>query len=258
MIERATRLPMALLVRALSLTLGAGAILWGSFFFPAFREDAPLHSIASDYLLGRGFSDELLLDGAKPRASPAPIPFCNPTELHDEVILRLGVLNAALKERPRQAVLNSNYTVLQEATRRALSCAPFDSFSWLTLFWLDATQHGVDSQNLRYLRLSYALGPNEAWIAVWRSRLAILAFAQLPSDVADEALSEFVRLVDAGYLYSEAAAIFASASPAVQGSLIERVKSANIVHRRIFAQTLYDKGFDVSVPGVPKPARPWQ
>lgn len=248
---------MRSLVRALGCIVGIGAILWGSSVFSSFRKDTSLHHVASEYLLGRGFGDKVIQDELKQVASAAPSLTCNPTELHDEVILHLAVFNNALGGLNRSA-LNLDFAALQNSTRRALSCEPFDSFSWLTLFWLDSTQHGINPRNLTYLRLSYALGPNEGWIATWRNRLAIPNFAKLPPDLGEKALEEFVKLVDAGYLYSEAATIFASATPAVRQSLIERVKLANDVQRQIFARILYDKGFDVIIPGVTKPARPWE
>lgn len=245
------------LVRTLSLILGIGAILWGGSFMRLFSEDTPRHRVASEYLLGRGFSNEVLVEEASPRASTDRPSFCDPSGLHDAVILNLAVFNNSIG-RPTGAALDSDYDTLLRATRSALSCGPFDSLSWLVLFWLDSAKQGVNTRNLSYLRLSYALGPYEGWIAVWRNKLAIKLFAQLSPDLTDKALKEFVTLVDAGYLYREAAAIFASATPAVQLNLIEGLKAAKKARREGFAQALYDKGFDVSIPGVEKPARPWQ
>jgi hypothetical protein len=247
---------MPSLVRAVSWILGIGAIAWSIYFVPMFRENARLHHIASEYLLGRGLPDQILIGGTQPVAWAAQSSFCNPVELHDAVVIRLAVFNDVVN-RPASAGWDSAYNSLQEAARRAVSCAPFDSFSWLTLFWLDTAKQGINTENLRYLHLSYALGRYEGWIAVWRSRLAIKGFAELPPDLANEALSEFVTLVDAGYLSSEAATIFTSATPALQQRLLERLKSAKNVERQVFAKTLYDKGFDVNIPDVEKPTRPW-
>ena len=54
----------------------------------------------------------------------------------------------------------------------------------------------VQAENANYLRLSYALGPNESWIALWRNRLAFSLFERLPTDLSDDALDEFIKLVD--------------------------------------------------------------
>jgi hypothetical protein len=237
--------------------LGIGAVAWGSWLAPSFREDSLLHHIASEYLLGRGLSTQIPLGETPSTTSIAQSSFCNPVKLRDAVVIRLAVINEG-RSRPARAGLDTDYTALGETARRSLSCAPFDSFSWLTLFWLDYAKRGIDTQNLGYLRLSYAWGRNEGWLAVWRNRLAIKAFAQLPPDLASEALSEFVRLVDAGYLPTELAESFASAAPAVQARLIDHLKFAKSFQRNVFAQTLYDRGFDVTIPGVEKPTRPWQ
>jgi hypothetical protein len=126
------------------------------------------------------------------------------------------------------------------------------------LFWIDAAKNGLTPKNANYLRLSYALGPNEGWIGLWRVQLALALFERLPKDLADDATDEFIRLVNTQVLYQEAAAIFSRATPAVQGRLVEQLKTANPVPRQIFARVLYDKGFDVNIAGVDRPARPWQ
>jgi len=65
--------------------------------------------------------------------------------------------------------------------------------------------------------------------------------------------------VDTGQLYSETAAIFASAAPAVQSRIVAQFATAKPIPRRNFARMLYNRGLDVTIPGVDsRPARPWQ
>ena len=72
--------------------------------------------------------------------------------------------------------------------------------------------------------------------------------------LADDALDEFVKLVDTGQLYQQTAAIFANADPAVQSRIVEHLKSAKAMSRQTFAKVLYDKGLDVNIPGVEMPS----
>ena len=140
--------------------------------------------------------------------------------------------------------------------RRALSCAPADPLEWLTLFWLDAGKSWFTPEDGNYLRMSYALGPNEGWIALWRVRLAVALFERLPTDLSNDAIDEFIKLVDTERLYSETATIFASGAPAVQNRIVERLKAAKAIPRQEFARALYDRGFALDIPDVER--RPWQ
>lgn len=242
------------LARTLTCLLGLAALAWGSFEFPLFWRQAPLDRVASEILQGHNFTTPLLTDEAAQIAGAEKASFCNPTALRDAAVIRLAIVDNMMAE---HRTPTSAYRALNQATRAALSCAPADSFEWLTLFWLDFGGHGVTATNAVFLRLSYALGPNEGWIALRRNRLAIALFPQLPSDLADDAVDEFVKLVNTGGLYSETAAIFSSAAPAVQKRLADAVGSAKPVPREIFARTIYDRGLDIDVPGVEKPSRPW-
>jgi hypothetical protein len=237
--------------------LGSGAIAWAAFVLPLFWQQATLSRVASELLQGHSFKIQWVLREAQEAEAAQQSSFCDPTILHDAVVLHLAILDDAMSA-SNKTLVNSAYSPLYDSTRRALSCAPADPFAWLTLFWLDFSKYGFERDNATYLRLSYALGPNEGWIALRRSRLAIALFPRLPADLADDAIDEFIRLVDTGTLYSETAGIFASATPAVQSRLLERIKSAKAVPRQIFARTLYDEGFDVKILGIDGPAQPWR
>lgn len=244
------------LTRAFISLLGIGAIAWGAVLFPLFREQAPLNRMAADILQGHKYGTPTLLDEIR-QVEAERSSSCNPIGLHDAVVLRLALLGNAVGVGSK-TLFDSAYGPLYDATRRSLSCAPADPFAWLILFWLDTSKHGLNEDNATYLRLSYALGPNEGWIALRRNRLAIALFAQLPADLADDAIGEFVRLVDTGALYRQTVAIFANAAPAVQRRLVERLKFAEPIPRRIFARILYDKGFDIDVPDFRKPSHSWE
>lgn len=77
---------------------------------------------------------------------------------------------------------------------------------------------------------------------VWRNLLAIKIFEQLPGDLKDDALDEFVKLVATGRLYKESAAVFGQAAPIVRGLIVQRLENIPTVPRQIFANVLYEKG----------------
>lgn len=242
--------------------LGLGAVAWGGTLLPLFWQQAPLNRVSAEVLQGHTFRAQSLLDLAQQAASAGHSAFCNPATLHDAIIVRLVALEEAIATSD-QTIIHSAYDPLYDATRAALTCSPTDSFAWLTLFWLEVGKHGYAADDARYMRLSYALGPNEGWIAHWRNQLAFAVFERLPTDLADEALDEFIKLVDTGpiyrQVYDQAAAIFTNAAPAVQSRIVEHLATADSVPRQVFARTLYDKGLDVTIPGIDfTPARPWR
>src|ERR1700733_988382 len=84
------------LARIFFIVVGLGAIGWGGFFLPIFWRQSPTHYVAVAYMQGRGFSDQVLLNQAQRVAAAVDSPFCDPTELHDAVMLRLAILNNAI------------------------------------------------------------------------------------------------------------------------------------------------------------------
>lgn len=244
------------LVRIFVCLFGIGSVVWGGLLLPSFWSQASGNQIASELLEGHAFKRQTLTEEARKYDAAEESSFCTPTELHNSIILHLAILNEAIAAKDSNQV-EAAYNSLRDLTRKALSCSPSDSFAWLTLFWLDAAKHGFQPDNANYLRLSYSLGPNEGWIALWRSRLAIAMFERLPNDLKSDAIDEFVKIVDME-LYPQAVEIFTSATPAVQNRMALQLKYANAIPRQIFARTLYQNGLDVDIPGVDRPARPWQ
>jgi hypothetical protein len=246
------------LTRVFVCLLGAGAIAWGGFALPLFWQEASPRSTATKILQGNSFKLQSLVAQAHQAETATHYRFCNPVALHSVFVLQLSILNQAI-EAANQPLGESPYHPVSDAAQRALACAPTDSFVWLTLFWLDAGQHGLNRDNTNYLRLSYDFGRNEGWIALWRFRLALLFFERLPPDLASDALDDFINLMETGQYYWPTAGIFIDASPGIQSRIVERLKTADLATRQAFARTLHDRGMDVAIPGVEQPeARPWR
>jgi hypothetical protein len=246
------------LARSFICFFGLAAVAWGGVLLPSFWLQAPLNRLVAKVQQGETFESQVLLSKAQQQdEASARLSICNATASHNAVVLRLAILDQAIAGSNEPLIdLASNSTY--DAALQALSCVPADSFVWLALFWLDAGKHGFGSPSAAYLRLSYALGPNEGWIALWRNGLAMALFMKLPADLADDALSEFVKLVDTGLLYQQTAAIFANADRAVQDRIVEHLNGAKIISRRAFAKAVYDRGVDVNIPGVEMPgAHAW-
>jgi hypothetical protein len=246
------------LTRIFVCLLGAGAIAWGVFTLPLFWQEASPRSTAAKILQGDSFKLQSLVEQAQQVDRAAHYQFCNPVALHSLFALRLAIMNKAVED-ANQPLINSSYNLLYDVGRRSLACTPANSFTWLTLFWLDVSKRGFNDNNAGFLRLSYLFGPNEGWIALWRIRLALLLFDRLPLDLAGDAMDDFINIMNSGQHYWQTAGMFIDASPVIQNRIVERLKTASLATRQAFVRTLHDRGMDVAIPGVQRPeARPWR
>lgn len=241
--------------RILIAILGICAIAWGGNAFLAYRAHAAIADTARRIFSGDRFSPaQLVAMRQQLDAVPAGPPHAS--TLSDVVIIRLLLLEDELKANRRPAA--SDIVKLQMLVSAALAQSPTNSFLWLTSFWLKLSRAESVDDNVNLLRMSYWFGPNEAWIAVKRNPLALGAFQSLPSDLAEQALSEFVGLVRSG-LYAAAADILAGPGWATREQLLGRLVQVDEADRRRFARALAYKNLDgVTVPGVDeRPSRPF-
>jgi hypothetical protein len=105
--------------------------------------------------------------------------------------------------------------------------------------------------------MSYALGPEEGWIAEKRNRLALALFEELPPELKAAAVREFSGLVNTGR-YGEAADILTGSAWRIRQLLLSSLNSVQERHRQALASILYRRGYDLTVPGIRQPdPRPW-
>jgi hypothetical protein len=180
------------------------------------------------------------------------------SDIRKAAVIRLRLAEDAIGGRDRQNI-DSRLDSLAQAVDVSIANAPADAYLWLVRFWLENTRNGFQPEHLRYLRLSYALAPNEAWIAVKRNRLALAIYPALPADIAEAATSEFAGLVRSG-LYSDAADIFSGPAWPISDVLTRRLQDLNETDRRAFAQELNKRNpAAVSLLGIdPTPQHSWQ
>jgi hypothetical protein len=141
--------------------------------------------------------------------------------------------------------------------RSSLSCAPADPFLWLVLYWVESTENASSSDRLKYLQMSYRLGPNEGWIAVKRNRVAFAMFKLLPPDLIENAINEFIALLKSEF-YEQAAEILIGPAWPEHELILSRLTRVTYQDRQLFADVLHRRGYYVNVPGIASPdLRPW-
>jgi hypothetical protein len=233
------------------------AILWGIATLPTMLRQSVAVNTAKHIIQGDTFKDGAL-DSLRPAiATVSGDKWSRPSALSSVAIITLRYLEEAMAAAD-QAGIDPKMVGLDKTVRESLANAPADPFLWLVLFWLENTHNGFSRNNLKYLRMSYQVGPSEGWVAVRRNRLAVAIFSQLPPDMAEDVVGEFSRLVESKF-YADAADILTGPGWPVRDRLLAELKDATDVDREIFAKTVYRLGYDVAVPGVDRQDfRPWK
>ena len=248
--NRETLVPYSVVVRVLYTALGLVGIAWGLVTLPSSWQSAPIERAAGLLMQQhpiRGAALETLLAETKSAKLGS---LCRPTLARSEAVIQIRLLEEALdlEQRTKIDALLQN---VDRALRTALSCSPSDPFLWFVLYWLESFSGVISEKSITYLALSYDLGPNEGWIALKRNRAAFAIFEKLPPNFADRVIAEFIGLIATNRLYTEAAQIFVGPAWRVRDRIIPRLAELGQLQRIGFAKTLYHRGYEIDIPGVP-------
>jgi hypothetical protein len=235
-------------IRVLTVVAGVGAIAWGAYVLPALYTEASLRDDARQVLAGAQYTSEQT-DKLRALLNAAATSKLSPSSLRDIAVIRLALAEFALQSGDRQRT-DRSLGDLSTALSEALVENPTDSFLWLADYWLKSSRSQNGVAGLESLRMSYRQGPNESWIALRRSPLALRTYSKLPDDLAESALTEFVAIVRSGF-YADAADILAGPAWPVHQKLLNRLYEVNLTDRQRLARALEPKDLDgVYVPGV--------
>jgi hypothetical protein len=244
------------LARIATTVCGCMALAWGGYTLPIFWRGAPLAQTAASIVNHIPYRTEKLeallpvIEGFEHETG------CEPRALHDSAVIELRLMEDAY--RPEQVPeLDGRLDAVDKAILRSLGCSPADPFFWLVLYSVKSAKGGFRAEYLKYISMSYRLGPREGWIAVQRNRLVMAIFPLLPSDLAELAVREFATLV-ANSLYDPAADILLGSGWNIRDRLLGQLAEVPQRERTEFAQRLRARGSDLVVPGVVTGARPWE
>jgi hypothetical protein len=249
----ARRAAVATAIKALALT----ACLWGGLTLPVVLRNAPIDAVGATVIAGDPFKVEFLT-GLLPQLDAIDgEEGVRPSTLRNAMAIRLRLLELALTGGDRRAI-DEREQHLQVSLDRLLAAAPADGFAWLVRFWLANTREGFTPANLRFLDMSYALAPNEGWIAAHRDPLAVALFRHLPPALAHKVVREFAEMVDSAF-YRDAAEVLVGPGWTVRDTLLSSLDTATLYNRQLFARYVEKLGYIVPVIGIERPEpRPWQ
>ena len=141
-------------------------------------------------------------------------------------------------------LLNSAERQLKET----LVCTPYQPYLWYGLFWVRMMQGERPQNYIPLLEQSYALGPRELWISIYRNSDALPLFSQL--DVRTRALVRAEYLNLAKEQTDVAARNFKSSDDSTRSYLLKWISDLSIEQRRNFAAALDRTDVVANVPGV--------
>ena len=239
------------LVRGFLIIFGCFAVWWVCVVFPRFWRESSVERIASHIIAGEQYKTELLTHQIPRIERIKGEAYCRPTALRSAAIFELRMLEVAVEANDLKHS-KVDFKALDDVVLSSLSCSPADPFLWLVLYRVETAQHGANPKYLKYLKMSYQLGPNEAWIALKRSEVALADFERLPPDLKVAALSEFVDLLRFGF-YENAVTIFVGPGWHVRDLILPQLQRVSERSRQEFANALYRKGVDIIIPGTVRP-----
>ena len=253
--RRATR--NVVLTRIFVAAVGCIAVVWGLVTAPVFWRQSTLERTAQWIIKGVAYKPEAVT-GLVPAIEPVEkTTFCAPTALRSAAIIRLRI--AELGQSGNAEEKSDTLNAAANSVRESLSCSPADLFLWLALYWLGTAQHGYSPADLKYLRLSYLLGPNEGWIALKRNGVTFAMLQSSPdwcdqrvcilSGFSELAINEFVGLVKSGF-YDDAVEVFTGPAWPERELILPRLAGISEPDRRRFADVLHRRGYDVNVPDI--------
>jgi hypothetical protein len=239
----------ALLARSFVIALGCIAVWWGISELPLFWQDSTIEKIATQIIAGDPFKIETLAQQLPIIDSIEKSAFCRPAALRSAAIIRLRMLEMARSDKDGQRSDEQSKSVAN-LIRSSLSCAPADPFLWLALYLVEVNAQGLKPDYLKYLRLSYRLGPHEGWIALKRNPLAFTAFQQLTPDLGEAAVNEFVTMLLDLHFSDSAAEILIGPAWPQRELILPHLSRLTDYQRQAFAEALIRRGYDLNVPGI--------
>jgi hypothetical protein len=221
--------------RGLIMTIGCCSLAWAVIVLPRSEAADEFRAIEVQLLQFASFnptSAASALNGEIVGALSA----CDTHAQHALLLLEIPLTDAALRSGAVRE-FDRRTKSLESRTRKILSCAPRDSFAWLILFGAE-TQHGrLDAQVFDLLAMSYETSPNEAWIAIRRTTLAVPIVLSAPQPTQEKILAEFQSLIRNGYVEMPATT-YLRASAAVRALLQSRVQELDERAQKRFADAL--------------------
>ncbi|WP_049819999.1 hypothetical protein [Bradyrhizobium japonicum] len=234
------------ITRLLVTVLALGGLAWSAAMLPTSWRQLPLEQFSNRITRGETFPVDRLEEKLRLYRETSKLVRCNASASHDMAVVDLAIVRGQFdaSSKTDAALERGRNTVVE-----ALSCLPSDPYLWFSLFQIESLRMGLRQEYLRYLDMSYQVGPNEGWLAIPRNRAAFAILPALSETLQSKVIDEFCLLLRSE-LYAEAIEIFLGAARLHQAQLVKRMDSVPAKNRQIFAVQLARKGIDARIPGT--------
>jgi hypothetical protein len=217
--------------RGLILAIGGVGLVWGGGALPTSEAADDFRYFESRLLQSETYSPKTL---ALKLASPAAL-VSSDCDSHSQTALLLMEMRLAQSALRAGDVteFDKRARSLETRAKQALSCAPRQSFIWLLLFSLEVMHGRLNEQASDLLATSYQTAPNEGWIAIRRTIVAMPLVQLMPEPLKEQIIGEFQQLVQNGFVH-EAALSYSAASAPIRALLQARIERLDVRQQKAF------------------------
>lgn len=243
------------MIRACAVGLGLCGVVWAPLALRALPDLGTMRDLADRIASGDGFRPDVIRARAD-EANRASSTTCDVVYLRSAVLVEARAAELAFAE-ANLAEIDPRYEAVSRTAQRLLDCAPTQALGWLTLVWVETSRFGWRPGLLRLLAESYRTGPNETWIQVRRSPIAMNLYGQLPDALRKEAVDEYLELVGL-YQLDLVVGIYTRLDDGTRGVVLSRLNEVPSHPRSVFARQISRAGLPIDLPGLlQRPDRPW-
>jgi hypothetical protein len=222
-------------LRALTFVFGCLGLAWGISNLGQSTVAADFWDVEAQLLRFETFSHAASARTLESAAAQALSP-CDTHSQRALLLMELPLADADLRS-GAASEFDRHVQSLEARTRRILSCAPRDSFAWLVAFGLKVGHEEPNGRSFDLLAASYKTSPNEAWVSLRRTIVAIPVALAAPEQIQKEILDEFQNLIRHRFVEIPARAYF-NASAATRALLQPRIEQLDPTSRKLFSEEL--------------------
>lgn len=236
------------------LLLGAIGLWWSTSVMPVFRSAAPVREVTERVIADQRFKPGALSEVLARMERQPKLAVVRASYFRAEALVRLGIAERAMGRQAPEDVDRAG--AAEESVRTALKVNPADSFLWLMLYSVNTAREGFAPENIRFLDESYATGPHEGWISLWRNRVALSIYSILTKLQQQRIVGEFALMVDTDFI-DDAVFNLTGVGWAHRDQLLGSLAGVDIASRQSLAKQLSNNGYKVRIPGIDAEDRPW-
>jgi len=222
-------------LRGSTLIIGCLGLAWGILVLPQSEFADEFHDIQDRLLQFETFTPASFVQTIAGAASEK-LSACDTHSQRAILLMEMSLADTALHSGAVNE-FDQHVKSLESRANRVLSCTPRESFVWLLIFQLQVLHGIVDKHSFDLLAMSYETSPNEAWISIRRTFVAMPLVLVAPELTRQKILNEFQLLIRHEF-FDVAARAYLSAPEPARAVLQMRIEQLDSSKRKAFSDAL--------------------